>query len=510
MNANTGLTLGIVMLFSTFVLQAQTSFVYYNKTYGGNDTINILAQAVQQVEDGVLVFGNYGTNTIPYGLYCMKTDALGNFQWIKKLDETPTFQQMGISVGTQVIRVQDNIILMYGKQKNIYVLKLDFGGNVIWQSQFEVITWQAGHMIINTIDEGFLIGGLEQNTTADTVKAYALKIDSEGNFEWDKRYLMGNDARFFTVQHTPWDGGYIFGGMGYSTITGYDMFVVKTAANGDTLWTKRYGNELNDCAAQVINLTSYEDWLAGQEPDYLMTGCFKEGITKKLYLAVIDGNGIIKWEKKHGFLPDISSFQALPIIKPDKGFIGSGYYLHNGFIPQPYVAAFHADGNLNWVVTPTVNPEKQVYLRDLQPTPDGGYILAGYQYSSPQTAWVLKIDSLGNTCSFIGCDSTVVVEVLPGIPSNTNTKVSAMVYPVPASTHLFIRYQIPVGISPSGGAVWRLYDALGRQVAEETLQGSTGTEQVPVEHLLAGIYYYRVVFPASGQTLASGKVMVSE
>ncbi len=48
-----------------------------------------------------------------------------------------------------------------------------------------------------------------------------------------------------------------------------------------------------------------------------------------------------------------------------------------------------------------------------------------------------------------------------------------MVYPVPASTHLFIRYQIPASILPSGGAVWRLYDALGRQVVEETLQGST-------------------------------------
>jgi hypothetical protein len=85
-----------------------------------------------------------------------------------------------------------------------------------------------------------------------------------------------------------------------------------------------------------------------------------------------------------------------------------------------------------------------------------------------------------------------------------------MVYPVPASTHLNIRYQIPATVLPSGGAVWRLYDALGRQVAEVTLLGSSGVEQVSVEYLPAGIYYYRVVFPITGQGVVSGKVVISD
>ncbi|OWY24431.1 hypothetical protein C7N43_36650, partial [Sphingobacteriales bacterium UPWRP_1] len=309
-------------------------------------------------------------------------------------------------------------------------------------------------------------------------------------------------------QHTPWDGGYIFGGMGYSTTTGYDMFVVKTLANGDTLWTKRYGNELNDCAAKVVSLTTYEEWLAGQETNYLMTGCFKEGTSKKLHLSIIGENGVVKWERKHGLFPNISSFQVLPLIKPDKGFIGSGYYMSNGFTPQPYIAAFHANGDLDWVTTPTINPDSQIYLKDLQPTPDGGYVLAGYQYTAPQTAWVLKIDSLGNTCSYIGCDSTVVVEVVPGIPLFGGQGGELQIYPVPAATHLYIRYQIPAAVLPSGNAVWRLYNALGRQVAEAALPGNVGIEQVSVAHLPAGIYYYWVVFPASGQTVAGGKVVV--
>jgi hypothetical protein len=62
---------------------------------------------------------------------------------------------------------------------------------------------------------------------------------------------------------------------------------------------------------------------------------------------------------------------------------------------------------LNGQKAVTLDPTKSSYIKDMRPTPDGGYVLAGYQYSSPQTAWVLKIDSLGNTCSFVGCDSTI-------------------------------------------------------------------------------------------------------
>ncbi|QQS27567.1 MAG: T9SS type A sorting domain-containing protein [Sphingobacteriales bacterium] len=486
-------------------------FAYFNKVLA-DDTMNILMQASKPFAKDYYSFGSY-TSSSHRALYVSKLDENGNLMWIKDFEKGPPGDPYTLGViesGTQILVEDGNIAATYEKSLDVCFTKFNLDGDTVLHKKYVRPGWQLGKQIISTADGGYVIAGMEQNATADTVKAYALKIDAWGNFEWDKRYLTGNDARFFTVQHTPWDGGFIFGGMGYSASTGYDMFVVKTLADGDTLWTKRYGNELNDCGAKVVNLTTYEEWLSGQEPNYLMTGCFKEGIVKKLYLSVIDENGVVKWEKKHNFLPEISSFQVFPVVKADKSFIGSGYYQPDGFTPQPYIAAFHADGNLNWAVTPTIHPDKHVYLKDLQPTPDGGYVLAGYQYSSPQTAWVLKIDSLGNTCSYIGCDSTVVVEVLPGVPSNSNPEVSATVYPVPASTRLNIRYQIPAGILPSGNAGWYLYDITGRQVAETTLTGNNGIEEISVEHLPAGIYYYQVLLPLSGQAVASGKILVSE
>ncbi|QQS30177.1 MAG: T9SS type A sorting domain-containing protein [Sphingobacteriales bacterium] len=507
----------IILILCVFHAKAQVAqFIYFNKVLS-SDTMNILAQAIQPIEDGYLTLGGYATSE-NYVLYIRKLNLTGETDWIKPFEIIENLADLGIiEWGGQVRIVNNSLIAVYERAKNICFTKFNLDGDTILHKKYIQSGWQLGKQIISTPDNGFIIAGMEQNSTVDTVKAYALKIDSEGNFEWDKRYLMGNDARFFTVQHTPWDGGFIFGGMGYSATTGYDMFVVKTTANGDTLWTKRYGSSKNDCAGYVVPLTTYQEYLNGVPIEYLLTGCWEStepdplfGHVDYLYIAKINEMGDIIWEHNYTSLAKWLLLQTPPIIAPDKSFIGTGFYLTNGYTPSTKVLKFDSNGTIAWQKNYTLNPDKSCYLKDLQPTTNGGYVLAGYQYSSPQTAWVLKIDSLGNTCSYIGCDSTVVVEVLPGIPSNSTLAVEALVYPVPASTHLFIRYQIPAGILPSGGSMWRLYDSLGRQVVEETLQGNEGVAEVSVAHLPVGIYYYRVVLPTSGQAVASGKILVSE
>jgi hypothetical protein len=218
---------------------------------------------------------------------------------------------------------------------------------------------------------------------------------------------MGNDARFFTVQQTPWDGGYIFGGMGYSTATGYDMFVVKTDSIGDTLWTKHYGSQGFDCGAYVVPLTTLAEYQAGIPVEYLITGCYQSNTpdplfdyVDDLYTAKLDSLGNIIWQKIYSTAPDNLYLQTFPIVKPDKSFIATGVYLNYATDYQtiPLIIKFNANGTIAWQKAVTLGSQVDCYIKDMRPTEDGGYVLAGFQYSTPQTAWVLKIDSLGNTC----------------------------------------------------------------------------------------------------------------
>jgi hypothetical protein len=480
---------------STFLVAQNNSVNYFNKTYGGNDTLNILAQAVLPVDSGYLVFGNYATNTIEAGLGMTILDKKGDFLSFKSIEQSPTFINLGINGGNQILKGNNNFSLLYIKEQDINIAKFNYNGDTLWHHSYSKMGFQSGIQTVKTHDAGYLIAGMEGNVAGDTVRGYLLKVDSLGNFEWDRQYEKGNDSRFFSIQPTPWDGGYILGGMGYSPTTGYDMWVVKIDSLGDTLWTRSYGGVYWDCGAQVVPINN-------ATPAYIINGCWRDTSdpwTAKLYIAKLDSVGGIIWQKKHNNYNYFASIQTPLIVRDDGSIIGVSSLLQNDYWhTNPVIVSFKSNGDIDWLKPVTINPEKDCYIKDMRPTDDGGYVLAGYQYDTPQTAWVLKIDSLGNTCSFVGCDSTVYVGVgeTPILPLGDSV---FRVYPNPAQDHLVIENN-----SLEKSATFVLYDVLGRQVLSVV---SHHQSVVPVEHLPSGVYLYQFLNPQN-QIVAYGKVSV--
>ena len=494
----------LLILGTSVCLQAQNAHITFNKIYGGNDTINMLAQAVVPVDNGYLVFGNYATTSIPYGLGLTQIDQQGNVLQFNNIDSTSFFDNMGIYWGAEALVENNGVSLLYGKGKDISLVKFNFNGDTLWYKRLLKIGWQAGEQIIKTPDNGYMIAGLEVNLTQDTVRGYVLRIDSARNFLWDKSYTMGNDARFFSIQATPWDGGYILGGMGYTPATGYDMFVVKTDSIGDTLWTRRYGGQYWDCGATIIPLTTLAEYNAGMPVEYLLSGCWRDvsdAYIAKLYIAKLDSEGDIIWQKKHHNYTYFGSIQTPLFVRSNRSIIGVSSFFNNYGRPNPVIVSFKSNGEIDWLKPITLNPTKDCYIKDMRPTSDGGYVLAGYQYDTPQTAWVLKIDSLGNTCSFVGCDSTIYTGYPIGlteieIANNNNWSVT----PNPSSEQVFIT---PYFTGKS--ATFVLYNLLG-QVVQQVGLGS-GTVQVSVSGLPAGTYLYQIINPQK-QILQHDKLIV--
>ncbi|QQS29780.1 MAG: T9SS type A sorting domain-containing protein [Sphingobacteriales bacterium] len=347
-------------------------------------------------------------------------------------------------------------------------------------------TVEGTYQITPTQDGGYIMCGIQRSFSTSN-RFYVLKTDSFGNKEWDRVYNPQQHASAFSVFET--EIGYIVSGYMYNTVTNYDMVIIQIDKLGDVMWQKFYGG--NDSDSGCL-LSSNADGNS-----YLAIGSIKNDNIKKPFIFSVDIQGNILWQKMYEM--EVRALQEAPIFRTENDGAICIFGFDNQFGKTDIrIFKFTSTGDTLWTRTiPGLNPNDNWYLKDIDSTPDGGFIFSGFNYSQ-QSSWVVKTDSLGHTCSFIGCDSTVVVEVLPGIPSNANQEVSAMVYPVPTSTHLNIHYQIPAGILSSGNAGWYLYDMTGRQVAVETLYGSIGAVQVSVELLPAGVYYYRVVLPASG------------
>ncbi|HRK29250.1 MAG TPA: T9SS type A sorting domain-containing protein [Chitinophagales bacterium] len=473
----------------------------FNKYYKP-DSINILSPACLPLNNGYLFAGSFGSyNTLKHGFYIRKTDLQGETEWFKTFEYgNHTIYAIG---GGILIPAHMGTYMLVGSRtyegsanQDIVMINFLEDGTHLWTKLIEKPdTVEYPYHITPTQDGGYIMCGIQRGFTTSN-RFYVLKTDAFGNKEWDSTYSSGAKGLAYSIAEVL--GGYLVSG--YRVQANNQMYLIKIDNQGLLQWEITYGDNTQHntgCVVEKLDSTHY-----------LVVGGVREDNILKMLIGVgdINQNGILLWSK----VLNISNWVDSRLVILGNGFLLSTISKSIYNYDMPVIMRFTSTGDTLWTRTiPGTVLNNNTYLKDIAPAADGGYIFSGFNYST-QSSWVVKTDSLGYTCSYLGCDSIVVVEVLPGIPTTNTGQAAAvaLVYPIPATSHLNIRYQIPatVGLS-AGGAVWRLYNAFGSQVAAETLQGSTGVQQISVTHLPPGMYFYRVTTP-QGQHLASGKLVV--
>jgi hypothetical protein len=111
------------------------------------------------------------------------------------------------------------------------VLKLDSSGNIQWQKHYSASENASPQSIHQTSDLGYaLVGGVGQIGNIDM---WMLKLDPSGNIQWQKAFA-GGSSDFAEAIRSDLDGGYIIAGYTESFGAGsFDLWVMKTDANGN-------------------------------------------------------------------------------------------------------------------------------------------------------------------------------------------------------------------------------------------------------------------------------------
>jgi hypothetical protein len=206
---------------------------------------------VQQTSDDGYIITGYANTEGTSRLFLLKTNSVGDSLWTRFLPQS--------SEGHSVRQTSDGGYIVTGSVWasplfDILLVKTNANGDVLWTQNYGTSSgWDVGYDVLQTDDGGYIVVG-QWGITNTLYDIFILKTDSMGNSLWTKTYGGSRRDIASCVRETP-DGGYVLAGQTQPQSWSYDVWILKTTSNGDTLWTRTYGGAEMDDEAFGIDLT---------------------------------------------------------------------------------------------------------------------------------------------------------------------------------------------------------------------------------------------------------------
>ncbi len=310
-------------------------------------------EGVSDFDPGVGIFNL--TSAGYYDTFISKLDSNGNFIWAKalngtlhswskslSLDALGNVYTVGSFFGTVDFDPGIGIFnLTSAGYDDIFVSKLDSGGNFIWAkvlggtsnnycNDIVISSSNSADLYITgnfsgTADFDPGIGVFNLTSPPGSGDIYICKLDSSGNFIWAK--TMGgsfSDGLSFSIAMDSAGSGdiYITGlfqgtidfdpGVGVFNLTPvgyYDIYVSKLSSSGNFIWTKTFGGTTLDRASTIIldpsgngsvYTTGFFSETVDFDPGLGVFNLTSVANTWDIFISKLDSSGNFVWAKKAG------------------------------------------------------------------------------------------------------------------------------------------------------------------------------------------------------------------
>jgi hypothetical protein len=377
----------IITLLISFVFIFAQPDTLWTKTYGGSSSD--YASWVQQTSDGgyIVVGATWPDGSDYRDIWLIKTDSLGDTLW------TNIYGGNLSDIGNWVVQANDGGYIITGYtysfgsgSNDVWLIKVDSSGDTIWTKTYGGSEGDGARSVAQTADGGYIICGSTQSFGAGFGDVWLIKTDANGDTLWTKTYGGPMPDGWGSVVQTT-DGGYILGaGTRSFGSGGYDIWLIKTNSLGDTLWTKTYGGINEDYAYEVVQTTDYGYFITG------MTESFGAGSPNipDVWLIKTDSLGDTLWTQTYGGNEHEAGFSGKQTT--DGGYIITGsIYTQLGDI---WLLKINSLGDTLWTLS--YGGSDGDSPASVIQTNDDGYLIAGRTYSygaGNLDAWLIRIAS---------------------------------------------------------------------------------------------------------------------
>lgn len=290
----------------------------WTRTYGG--IYEDVARSIQQTTDGGYIIAGdaFFFPEKMTDFYVIKLDADGDTLWTRLYGgdepEHGAYSVCQTSDGGYVIAGGTYSFGAGGL--DCYLVRTDANGDTLGTRTYGGVSYDKAESVKQNADGGYIIAGKTRSYGAGEADFYVIRTDAYGDTIWTRTFGGAPDDMAHAVQLTA-DGGYIIAGQTHSFGTGgYDYYLVKTDADGDTMWTRIFGGRRDDIATSVQQT---------DDGGYIVAGyslSFRAG-NNEIYVVKTDENGDMLWTRTYGGSDNDGAYSILQT--------GDGAYVVAGF-----------------------------------------------------------------------------------------------------------------------------------------------------------------------------------
>jgi len=228
----------------------------------------------------------------------------------------------------------DGDVSVNNGNEDFWIVKLDSLGNILWENSFGGSQTDIARSVKQTTDGGYIIAGYSNSSDGDLNQNYGLfdvwilKLDTSGNIIWQKSLGGSGDDIARCIQQTT-DGGYIIAGYSNSddgdlinNKGNSDYWIIKLDASGVISWQKSLGGS-GDEEAQSIQEIAGGGYVVAGSSDSSDGDVHYNNDFKDFWIIKLDVNGNLAWQKVIGYFADDCPHAIKQTV--DEGFIVAGY-----------------------------------------------------------------------------------------------------------------------------------------------------------------------------------------
>lgn len=232
-----------------------------------------------------------------------------------------------------------------GAGSDVFLAKYDGGGSNLWLQTYRGYGYNDSHCVREVSGGGYIVAGETKSKDAYDHDVYVVRTDGKGALLWEKVFGGARCDYAWSVQQTK-DGGFILAGGTESYGVGiYDVYLVRIDSAGEIIWEKTYGGAASDCGYSLLQLADGGFLIAGNTEPF-------GGGNPDVYLLKTDSDGSMVWQKTYGGAGSEYGWSLLEAS-------GGGYIIAGekevssdaGGWLAAYLARVDGEGNLIWEKT---------------------------------------------------------------------------------------------------------------------------------------------------------------